>query len=109
MWMGLSGLQAQRHDYNHVPLPKCNHCGAHREDVMHYMLQCRVFTNTRIRLLNNVMDLYESKNIFWDMNRTLVKKELIQCLLVGDPRLNMQENVELFRMVQHFICTSKRF
>jgi hypothetical protein len=109
MRMGLSGLQAQRHDYNHVPIPRCNHCGARREDVMHYMLQCRVFENMRTTLLNKVMSLYRSRNIYWDMTRTIVKKELVQYLLRGDPRLNIRENVELFKLVQHFISTSKRF
>ena len=94
MRLGLSGLQAQRHDYNHVPLPKCNQCGARKEDVMHYMLQCRVFATMRTSLLNDVIALYRSRNINWDLSRTIVQKELIRCLLSGDPRSGEHQVVQ---------------
>jgi hypothetical protein len=74
MRMGLSGLKGQRHDYNHVPLPTCDYCGAHREDVMHFLLQCRVFENMRTVLLDEILNLYRSQNIIWDLSRTIVKK-----------------------------------
>jgi hypothetical protein len=109
MRMGLSGLKGQRHAYNHVPLPTCDFCGARREDVMHYMLQCGAFTNMRTVFLEEIENLYRSKNITLDLTRTISKKELIHCLLRGDPKLSEKENIELFKIVQHFICSSKRF
>jgi hypothetical protein len=109
MRMGLSGLQAQRHDYNHVPSPKCNYCGARKEDAMHFFLQCRTFVNMRATLMDKVLNLYRSCNIIWDLSRTIVQKQLVSCLLSGDPRLNERENVKLFNLVQHYICSSKRF
>jgi hypothetical protein len=109
MRMGLSGLKSQRHDYNHVPDSKCDFCGARKEDPMHFFLQCPVFAPMRIILLANVTSLYQTKNITRDLTRTLVKKELVGCLLKGDIRLDIVENTKLFDYVQQFICSSKRF
>jgi hypothetical protein len=107
--MGLSGLKAQRHDYRHVDSPKCDYCGGKKEDAMHYLLQCNAFATMRTVLLNNVMNLYLTKNIAFDLRRTIVQKELVSYLLCGDARLNEWENADLFRMVQQFISSSKRF
>jgi hypothetical protein len=107
--LGLSGLKAQRHDYNHVPVSTCDHCGARKEDAMHYLLQCNAFNNMRTDMLNKVKALYQSKNIVLDLSRTIVKKQLVDCLLKGDKRLSECENVKLFAVVQDFISSSKRF
>ena len=109
MRLGLSGLKSQRHDYNHVPHLTFDYCGGRREDALHYFLQCRVFAPMRVALLDSVTALCQSKNIQHDMTRTLVQKELVNCLLNGDKRLSDDENVNLFRMVQQFIYDSKRF
>ena len=107
--MRLSGLKVQRYDYNHVDSPKCDFCGTHKEDAMHFLLQCNVFDTMRTVLLNNVKVLYQAKNLNLDLRRTIVKKELVKYMLCGDTRLNEQENTKLFEMVQQFISTSKRF
>jgi hypothetical protein len=107
--MGLSGLKAQRHAYNHVDHSTCDYCGSRREDEMHYFLQCRAFANMRPTLLEGVTQLYRSINIVFDLSRTLVKKELTSYLLRGDKRLSTRKNTELFTMVQNFIYSSKRF
>jgi hypothetical protein len=109
MRLGLSGLKAQRHEYNHVPRPTCDYCGARKEDTMHYFLQCQVFANMRIVLLNGIRTLYRRKNIILDLTRTIVQKELVKHMLKGDDRLSDQENMELFGIVQLYICSSKRF
>jgi hypothetical protein len=109
MRLGLSGLKAQRYDYNHVTSPKCDFCGARKENPKHYFLQCRVFGTMRIILLNDVKNLYRTKNLNLDLSRTIVKKELVNYLLCGDTRLNERENKELFLLVQQFISSSKRF
>jgi hypothetical protein len=107
--LGLSGLKAQRHDYNHVPNPKCDLCGVRKEDAMHYFLQCNTFNNMRTILLNEVKVLYQSKNIVLDLSRTIVKKELVEHMLKGDKRLSECDNAKLFIIVQNFISSSKRF
>jgi hypothetical protein len=60
-------------------------------------------------LLGKVERLYQSKNIHRDLTRTLVQKELVECLLNGDARLSEWENIMMFKMVQEFIATSNRF
>ena len=50
-----------------------------------------------------------SKNIVLDLRRTLVQKELVNSLLQGDVRLSEDENTQLFRTVQNFILSTKRF
>jgi hypothetical protein len=107
--LGLSGLKSQRCDYNHVDNRRCDFCGAKKDDAMHYLLQCSVFTTMRNTLLNSVINLYESKSIALDLRRTIVQKELVKNMLCGDPRLSEAENVDLFGMVQQFIGSSKRF
>ena len=109
MRLGLSGLKAQRHDYNHVPYPNCEYCGARQEDPLHCLLKCRSFVPMRLVLLRKVQRLYDSKNITRDLSRTIVQKELVECLLKGDTRLSELGNVDLFRIVQEFIAASKRF
>jgi hypothetical protein len=109
MRMGLSGLKAQRHSYNHVTNSICDYCGAKKEDAMHYFLQCRAFAAMRPVLLDGVDQLYRSINVTFDLSRTLVKKELTSYLLKGDKRLSTSNNIELFTMVQDFIYISKRF
>jgi hypothetical protein len=107
--LGLSGLKAQRHSYNHVPRPTCDYCGARKEDALHFFLQCRAFTQMRALLLEDINALYRGKNIHRDLSRILVKKELIGCLLKGDKRLSEGENIEMFGVVQQYIYASKRF
>jgi hypothetical protein len=109
MRLGLSGLKSQRHDYNHVPLSTCDFCGARRDDTLHFLIKCGVFAPMRRVLLGKVERLYQSKNIHRDLTRTLVQKELVECLLFGDARLNERENIMMFEMVQEFIATSHRF
>jgi hypothetical protein len=109
MRLGLSGLKAQRYEYNHVDNAKCDYCGARKEDAMHYLLQCTVFDTMRTALLDNVKIVYQEKNIPLDLRRTIVKKELVKHLLCGDTRLNHGDNTKLFEIVQQFISNSKRF
>ena len=107
--LGLSGLKAHRHAYNHIPHPNCDLCGARREDAMHFLLQCPVYTVPRMTLMNDTLNLYRLKHIVFDLTRTIVKKELVNYLLRGDKRLSDLENVSLFNIVQCFISASKRF
>ena len=107
--LGLSGLKAHRHAYNHIPHPNCDLCGARREDAMHFLLQCPVYTVPRLTLMNDTLNLYRLKHIVFDLTRTIVKKELVNYLLHGDKRLSDLENVSLFNIVQCFISASKRF
>jgi hypothetical protein len=107
--LGLSGLKAQRYEYNHVDNKTCDYCGARKEDEMHFFLQCHPFSAQRAVLMDGITRLYHTKNIELDLTRTLVKKDLVHCLLRGDQRLNERENIELFEMVQQFIHSSNRF
>ena len=76
---------------------------------MHYFLQCQVYAQPRLALLTDAMGLYRTKNITFDLTRTIVKKELVSYFLKGDKRLTEAENVRLFDMVQQYIGSSKRF
>jgi hypothetical protein len=107
--LGLSALKSQRHDYNHVPTSTCDYCGAIKEDTLHFFLQCQVYAQPRFALLTDAMELYLSKNITFDLTRTIVKKELVSYFLKGDKRLTEAENVRLFDMVQQYIGSSMRF
>ena len=56
-----------------------------------------------------IRDLYNTKNIVFDLTRTIVKKELVNYLLKGDKRLSKTKNISLFSIVQTFIASSKCF
>jgi hypothetical protein len=109
MRLGLSGLKDQRHDYNHVPISTCDCCGYRKDDSLHFLLKCRAFAPMRRKLLHKVSRLYMSINIYHDLSRTLVQRELVDKLLNGEPRMSELQNIELFNMVQDYIGDSKRF
>jgi hypothetical protein len=97
MRLGLSGLKAQRHDYNHMPNSTCDYCGSRKDDSVHFLLQCRAFSPMRRNFLIKINGLFATRNIYRDLSRTIVQKELVDKLLNGDPRLSELENIELYK------------
>ena len=53
MRLGLSGLSAQRFDYNHIDNPKCLLCSTPRKDLVHYFLLCPNHRGPRDRFLTD--------------------------------------------------------
>ena len=88
-----SSLNADLHRINFVNDPGCA-CGWVIEDAIHYLLECCFYAEARNDLKNDLCFLDEIK---------------IETLLFGDDSLSEQNNLLIFKAVQHYIKQTKRF
>ena len=85
------------HLFSHIHVidsPACA-CGYHRENNKHYLLDCPLFTNERVVLLNNLA--------------RIAFKPTVSNLLRGNESLSVKCNTEAFGYIQDFIRSTKRF
>ena len=80
-------------DY-HLRLQSACDCGFEREDAEHYLLQCQLHTNARLKLFRDTRP-------FHPLN--------INVLLFGSPELSYENNITLFLAVSTFIKDTNRF
>jgi hypothetical protein len=107
--LGLSGLSAQRFDYNHIDDPRCLTCGAKSEDPQHFFLTCPTYTRARHTLLEKVSDILHELDIEIDFNKRSFRNSLIETLLKGSEYLSHESNVYIMLQAQNFIKESRRF
>ena len=79
---------------NHLSLQSACDCGFEREDAEHYLLQCQLHTNERLKLFRDTRS-------FHPLN--------INILLFGSPELSYENNITLFLAVSTFIKDTNRF
>ena len=85
------------HLFSHIHVvdsPACA-CGYHRENNKHFLLDCPLFNNERVVLLNNLA--------------RIAFKPTVSNLLYGNESLSVKCNIEAFGYIQDFICSTKRF
>jgi hypothetical protein len=109
MRMGLSGLSAQRFEYNHIADPKCLTCGAQTESPLHYFLLCPTFQVPRQPFLIEICDVLNRNQIGIDFLNIHFRNYLINTCLMGDPNLDYPSNLEIFNKTQTYIKDSHRF
>jgi hypothetical protein len=107
--LGLSGLSAQRFDYNHINDPRCLTCGARSEDPQHFFLTCPTYAHARHAFLQNVSEILHELDIEIDFNKRSFRNSLIETLLKGSEYLNHGSNVYIMLQAQNFIKESRRF
>jgi hypothetical protein len=107
--LGLSGLSAQRFNYNHINDPRCLTCGAKSEDPQHFFLTCPTYTQTRHTFLQNLPNILNELDIEIDFNKRTFRKSLIETLLKGSEYLSHESNVLIMLQAQIFIKDSHRF
>jgi hypothetical protein len=107
--LGLSGLSAQRHDYNHIDDPKCLTCGSTTEDPQHYFLTCPTYSTARPSLLQNVSDILHKYDIAIDFRKRFFRLAFIDTLLKGSECLSHEDNIYILKQTQIFIRESRRF
>jgi hypothetical protein len=107
--LGLSGLSAQRFDYNHIKDPKCLTCGAKSEDAQHYFLTCPTYAQARHTFLQNVTNILNELDIEIDFNNQTFRRSLIETLVKGSEYLSHESNVFIMLQAQLFIKESRRF
>jgi hypothetical protein len=109
MRLGLSGLSAQRFEYNHIADPKCLICGAQNESPLHYLLLCPTYQIPRQTFLIEVCEVLQRNQIEIDFLNIHFRNYLINTCLRGDPNLDFPSNQEIFNKTRTFIKDSHRF
>lgn len=108
--LGLSGLNGQRYLYNFIPYAICPKCGNENESAEHYLLFCHSYAAQRETLFTSLDIIYET---VVKPHRILISRQNItHCLkiiLKGDENLDYQQNKDLFKAIQDYICDTKRF
>ena len=102
--LGLSPLRAQLYYYNLIADPVCQFCRLEPETVDHYVLRCPYYNVQRISYLLGIGTVLDMTYI-----ASLDDATLVNIFLDGDPNLPSNTNVELFRMAQSFISSTRRF
>ena len=77
-------------------------CNSEVETTSHYLLRCHLFSNHRLRLLDNINQLD-------DTILTLSDKEITQILLYGSPNYSFFLNNNILSLTIEFLKTSKHF
>ncbi len=91
--MNCSELRAHLFDLNIIKESHCQ-CGSPREDTVHFLIVCPLYTRPRILLHNTVSALTGFT---------------VHNLLYGDQNLDHVENIEIYNAVITFVKESKRF
>ena len=78
-------------------------CGTSCESVTHYLLECPRYSVLRLSLLSAAAQVYGRG---WSSLSVFCK---VKSLLFGDPNLNVDDNIELFKNFQQFTKLSDRF
>ena len=101
--VGLSHLREQkfRHGFNDTIDPFCP-CNMETESVSHFFLRCLNYSNLRLELMNELMEI----------NSNLVQyneEKLTETLLYGDKNLSHDTNSKIINLSISFIIKSSRF
>ena len=111
MRMGLSALNNQRFEYDLIDYSTCN-CGAPKEDISHFFIDCPRYAAHRTTLLDQLKDIIElaSENTpNLDLREDTLKTFFISLILYGKDALGMKNNIRLFQIVHKYIIDSNRF
>jgi hypothetical protein len=107
--MGLSGLNHQRYEYNHIPDPCCPTCDAPREDITHYFLTCATYSAQRRKFLIEICDILRQKHIEIDFRRRPFRTFFMDMILKGSDLFTFQENLKILGITQIYINETHRF
>ena len=90
-----------RHNFLDTVNPLCS-CSLEMESVSHFLLCCPFFTNLRITLLDNLID------IIGDISNLPDSKQ-VNILLYGDSAYNIETNTFILKNTISFLKMSERF
>ena len=101
--LGLSHLKEHKfnHNFEDTVDPICI-CRTEVETTSHYFLRCQLFSNQRIRLLNDTRHVRNDPFHLED-------EEFVKVLLFGKSSLNLAENRSIILATINFILESNRF
>ena len=77
-------------------------CGFEPETTDHYLLRCKLYTDLRLDLLNDIYTINQSlKNFSED--------QLVNVLLFGSENFTLDANANILRRTIEFVKVTKRF
>ena len=111
--MGLSALNAQRSNYNLIDFRTCQ-CGSPSEDLTHYFFSCPLYAAQRQNLLGELEDIIVNFSTIIavqgeSFTQNQLTKKVLDLYLYGNPQLDWDNNVNLFRHIQTYIRNTQRF
>ena len=101
--LGLSHLNKHKflHGFIDTVNPMCS-CNTEEESSTHYLLRCPNFTQIRIHLMNEIINIKPSLNLLND-------DSLSQILLYGDRVSDNETNTRIISLTIDYIHKSERF
>jgi hypothetical protein len=110
MRLGLSGISAQRFNYNHIDNPKCPFCPSRCEDLVHYFLTCPAHAAHRDALMRETCQILHSiENFEIDFRSQRFRNLFIDIILKGTLLLSEIDNKRIFEITTNYIKNSQRF
>ena len=95
--LGLSPLNYHRYSYNFIADSKCPSCGHHKEDTVHYFLNCPTYNLARQTLLGRLLD-----ELNLDTQNTIT---LVDIILHG--KVDKSDHKLLLNIVADYMATTK--
>ena len=77
-------------------------CGFEPETTDHYLLHCKLYTDLRLNLLNDIYTINQSLNFFYE-------DQLVNVLLFGSDNFTLDTNANILRCTIEFLKATKRF
>ena len=77
-------------------------CGFEPEATHHYLLRCKLYTDLRLDLLNDIYTINQSLNNFSE-------DQLVNVLLFGSENFTLDANANILRRTIEFLKTTERF
>ena len=103
--VGLSPLKShkRRHNFNDTPNDICS-CLTASESTSNFLLNCPLYANARVTLMNRIQTLLRSKGLI-----TSNDNELTKVLLYGHSLLSDSDNHSILNATLDYISESSRF
>ena len=77
-------------------------CGFEPETTDHYLLRCKLYTDLRLDLLNDIYTINQSLKIFSE-------DQLVNVLLFGSENFTLDANANILRRTIEFLKATERF
>ena len=77
-------------------------CGFEPETTDHYLLRCKLYTDLRLNLLNDIYTINQSLNFFYE-------DQLVYVLLFGSDNFTLDTNANILRRTIEFLKATERF
>ena len=101
--LGCSNLNADKYLIGISNTDLCD-CGE-RETAEHYLLDCGIELEKRVKMLDSILDVLKNKGLSDDRIDQIFGADL---LLYGSGELDINENTSIFEAVQLFLWESDR-